>query len=62
MSKGKFEEALEALSTLSEKIKSQDTSLEEAIKCYEEGMTYYQTCSEILAQAKQKIETFEGEV
>ena len=62
MNQGTFEQALAALQKTAEKIKSQDISLEEAIACYEEGMQYYKTCSEILENAKQKIETFEGEV
>lgn len=62
MREGSFEQALEALQNMSEKIKSQDTTLEEAIACYEEGMKHYRICSEILENAKQKIETFEGEV
>ncbi len=62
MEKIKFEESLERLQEMSEKIKSQDTSLEDAIACYTEGMKYYRICNEILESAKQKIETFEGEV
>lgn len=62
MEKGKFEEALEKLQEMSEQIKSQDTNLEEAISCYTKGMEYYQVCHEILENAKQRIEVFEGEV
>lgn len=62
MNQGKFEKALAELQKLSDRIKSQDTTLEEAIACYEEGMKYYKTCSDILENAKQKIETFEREV
>jgi len=62
MEKGKFEEALAKLQEMADTIKSQDTSLEEAISCYTKGMEYYQICHEILENAKQKIETFEGEV
>ena len=62
MEKGKFEEALGKLQEMSEQIKSQDTNLEEAIACYSKGMEYYQICHEILENAKQKIEVFEGEV
>ena len=62
MSKGNFEKALGELQKMSESIKAQDTDLEEAIKCYEEGMKYYKICNEILETAKQKVETFEGEV
>ena len=62
MNQGKFEKALAELQKLSDRIKSQDTTLEEAIACYEEGMKYYKICSDILENAKQKIETFEREV
>ena len=62
MDKMNFEEALGKLSDLSEQIKGQDTSLEDAIACYTKGMEYYQICHEILENAKQTIETFEGEV
>ena len=49
---------MEALKSLTEKIKAQDTSLEESLRCYEEGMKYYEICDRILSDAKQKIETF----
>ena len=62
MDKMQFEEALNKLTELSERIKGQETSLEEAIACYTKGMEYYQICNEILENAKQSIETFEGEV
>ncbi len=62
MNQGNFEKALTKLQELSDRIKSQDTTLEEAIECYEEGMKYYKICSDILENAKQKIETFESEV
>jgi len=54
-----FEASLAKLKELSEKIKSSDTNLEESIKCYEEGMKYYESCNKILSDAQQKIETFE---
>lgn len=59
MSKENFEQSLKHLQEMSEKIKSPDTSLEEAVKCYEEGMKHYNTCSKILDNASQKIETFQ---
>ena len=62
VSKENFECSLEELQKMSERIKSHDISLEEAVRCYEEGMKYYKLCSEILSNAKQKVETFEGEV
>ena len=62
MEKIKFEDALDQLTELSEQIRGQDTSLEDAILCYTKGMEYYQICHDILENAKQTIETFEGEV
>ncbi len=56
-----FEEALEKLKALTEKIQSPDTSLEDSLHCYEEGMKYYEMCDRILSDAKQKIETFTAE-
>jgi len=62
MEKIRFEEALEKLTEMSEQIKAPDTSLEDAVSCYKTGMEYYQICHDILEEAKQIIETFEGEV
>ncbi len=61
-SKGEFEQAFSELKEMTEKIKDQNTTLEDAIEYYENGMKYYKICSEILENAKQKIEVFEGEV
>ena len=57
--KDSFEESLRKLRETAEKIKSDDTSLEDSIKCYEEGMKYYNECNEILKTAEQKIELME---
>ena len=54
-----FEEAMNKLKELSDKIKAEGTSLEDQIRCYEEGMTYYKILDQILKEAKQKIETVE---
>lgn len=59
--KDTFEESLEKLRNAAEKIKSEDTSLEDSIKCYEEGMRYYNECNEILKNAEQKIELMDTE-
>ena len=59
---GTFEENMEKLKELSEKIKDRDIGIEEAVSCYEEGMKYYRSCEEILKNAKQKMVKFEGEV
>lgn len=51
-----FEKALANLEKVSEKLKSEETTLDEAIKSYEEGIKYYKQCREILDDAIQKIE------
>ncbi|MEG0923501.1 MAG: exodeoxyribonuclease VII small subunit [Anaerovoracaceae bacterium] len=58
MEKNDFEEALDKLQNMTEKIKSTNTSLEDSINCYEEGMKYYNICNDILESAKQKIQVF----
>ncbi len=59
--KDTFEESLEKLRQAAQKIKSDDTTLEDSIKCYEEGMKYYNECNEILKNAEQKIELMDTE-
>ena len=56
--KSTFEETLRKLEKASENLKKENISLEEALKNYEEGIAYYKECSEILNNAKQKIETY----
>jgi exodeoxyribonuclease VII small subunit len=51
-----FEEALKELELSADKLKKDGVTLEEAINSYEEGIKYYNQCSEILNDAKQKIE------
>ncbi len=53
-----FEESMKKLEAMSEKIRDEKTSLDEAIKCYEEGIKCYKACEEILNSAKQKIEIY----
>lgn len=53
-----FETSMKKLEELSEKIRDENTSLDEAIRCYEEGIKCYAECSGILNSARQKIETF----
>ena len=51
-----FEEAYAALEQIAEKLNSGDTSLEEALKFYEEGIKLSAQCSSALENAKQQIE------
>lgn len=55
--KKNFEESLKKLEEISDKLKSENISLDDAIKNYEEGIKYYKECSDILEKANQKIET-----
>ena len=53
-----FEEALYKLEKLSETIRDEETTLDEAVKCYEEGIRCYQICKEMLNETEQKIEVY----
>ncbi|QIB69409.1 exodeoxyribonuclease VII small subunit [Aminipila butyrica] len=53
-----FEEALEKLELSAEHLKSENVSLEDALKSFEEGIEYYNKCNDILSSAKQKIELY----
>lgn len=52
-----FETVLKKLEEASQKLKSEEISLADAIKSYEEGIKYYNECNDILEKASQKIET-----
>ena len=54
-----FEESSKMLTEMAEKIKDENITLQEAIKCYEEGVKRYEECNKILKEAKQKIEVYE---
>lgn len=51
-----FEEALKELEAIVEKLNSQDSSLEESVALYEEGIRLSKICSETLESAALKIE------
>ncbi len=53
-----FEELLTKLEKSSDNLKQDNITLEDALKNFEEGIAYYEQCSEILNSAKQKIETY----
>lgn len=54
-----FEEALAGLEKSAEILKREGTTLEAAMESFEQGIEYYNYCSEMLNNAKQKIEFFE---
>ena len=53
-----FEEALEKLELSAENLRSDNVSLDEALKNFEQGIEYYNHCNKILEEAKQKIEIY----
>ena len=53
-----FEESLQKLEEMSEMIRDEETTLDEAVKCYEEGIRCYRLCREILKETDQKIEVY----
>lgn len=53
-----FEEALAGLEKSAEELRKEGTTLEEALKNFEQGVAFYNHCNAILADAKQKIEVF----
>lgn len=53
-----FEAAMEHLEKAADNLKNDSITLEEALKNYEEGISYYKKCDEILRDAKQRIETY----
>ena len=50
-----FEESLDNLSKIIEKLENGECSLEESIKLFEEGIKLSDDCSKTLENAKQKI-------
>ena len=51
-----FEETFNALQTVVEKLESNEISLEDALKAYEDGMQMIRQCTTILEQAQIRIE------
>ena len=51
-----IEESFEALETLLEKMQQEETSLEEAFTCYEEGMKLLKHCNETIDKVEKKVQ------
>ena len=51
----KFETALDKLSEVIEKLEDSETSLDEALELYEEGISLIRFCTQKLDDAEQKI-------
>lgn len=56
-----FEKALENLENCTASLKNEDSTLESAMKSFEEGIKHYNYCNDILNTAKQKIQVYKGE-
>ncbi len=54
-----FEEKLEYSKELLEKLMSQDITLEESVKLYEEGLKNIKEAQQLIEKAKMKIEVIE---
>lgn len=52
----KFEESMDRLEAIAEKLESEGTSLEESIRMYEEGIKLVKICERKLAAAEAKLE------
>mgnify|MGYP004607092537 CR=1 FL=1 len=52
----KFEEALNKLAEINEKLSADDVSLEESVKLFKEGVEITKLCQKKLDDAKQEIE------
>lgn len=61
-SKLSFEEALKKLEETSANLEKEDITLEEAIKSYEQGITYYNQCDEILKMQSKRSKPLKSEV
>ena len=55
----KFEEALERLTEINEKIESEEISLDDSIKLFKEGLELSKLCQKKLDEAKLEIEKIE---
>ena len=55
----KFEEALNKLAEINEKLSAEDISLEDSVKLFKEGVELTKLCQTKLDDAKQEIEQIE---
>ena len=55
----KFEEALNKLAEINEKLSAEDISLDDSVKLFKEGVELTKLCQKKLDDAKQEIEQIE---
>ena len=58
----KFEDQVARLENIAKKLESDDISLEESVKLYEEGVSVAKTCLEILNENKAKIKDLSAQL
>lgn len=58
----KYEEALEKLDIIIEKLESKNTALDEGIQLYQQGLELTDVCLKALAEAKGKITVIKKEL
>lgn len=58
----KFEEALEKLNAIKEKLENQDITLDESIKLYSESVEYTKVCLDELKSTDGKIVAIKAEI
>ncbi|MBD3169181.1 MAG: exodeoxyribonuclease VII small subunit [candidate division Zixibacteria bacterium] len=56
-----FEEGVQRLEEIVDRLSSEEVSLEESFKLYEEGSALVKKCAEILTQYEGKIKTLVGD-
>ncbi|MGB0347020.1 MAG: exodeoxyribonuclease VII small subunit [Balneolaceae bacterium] len=56
-----FEDALKQLESIVEQLESQEITLEDSVKLYEQGMELSKLCNQVLHQAELKIQQVNDE-
>ncbi|MBQ5441819.1 MAG: exodeoxyribonuclease VII small subunit [Firmicutes bacterium] len=56
-----FEDNLKILEEMANTIRKDETTLDECIKAYENGIKAYDECKKILEETKGKIEVYHGQ-
>lgn len=56
-----FEDNLKKLEDMAKVIRSEETTLDDCIKAYEEGIKAYTECRKVLEETKGKIEVYHGQ-
>ncbi len=57
-----YEISIKSLEEITEKLKEGNMPLSDMLKLYEEGISHYKTCSDIIENAKQQIEVYDASI